>query len=270
MAREETWANKLNDNSSEHTSHPANYVPFIFTSEKEQEKAGGLWYAMWVNPSSLELGYGPNHSVVYTKGGYGFLHWKNKPPTLSFKGVSGWLRPNFVGDSGVLGEASTIESWSIGDLPETGVIAGINKVTKDFFRESLQQTFLESNILPGIMIGEKGIEDPQTAPTNNPRLFVRRLQRVATQEKYYVTTLGNTIPNTRKIKIFSKFFPGGVVVNGNFTSFQIVENAKDSQLINYSISFLVQDGLSVDSEGGTSLETLFKGFKGFKIKSLFQ
>jgi hypothetical protein len=248
-------------------------TPFLFTSEKELQATKveggtgeGSWFAMWINPQSINIDFKTNAAQRYTGKGYEYFHWHNALPVVTFEGVSGWLFSDLGGQEGGTFTGNFFKS-----------VFELKKPTKESVVDPvLQQAF------PGSEDGAKsalsrafndGIESVSTVIANSARLFVQRMQRVALQEKFYFDTeRGYTIYNNRKIRIFTKAYPEGKDLEGYFTSFSIPESADDVQYVKYQATFVVEKGLEVKETEQFSLLQKFrsKSFFGLTNESILR
>jgi len=224
--------------------------PFLFTSEKELQNSDGKWYPMWLNPQTFNFTYKPNSSEQLTNTGYEFYHWQNSLPTISFSGVSGWL----FSEASQEGEQNTTITYQLTSSLGTTITAG------DIFTPALSTAFGGNSVKEALRTAATtGLESPPTANLNSARLFFERLQRVATQEKFfYDSTLGYERFNLRKLIIFTKAQPDGKELLGIFKSFTIQEGKEDSQMIPYNCTFLVFAGLEEIGSGGDEIQFLQK------------
>jgi hypothetical protein len=227
--------------------------PFLFSSDLELQQNQNLWFAMWINPKTLQIAFKPKETQTYTKKGYGILHWKNEPPVVSFTGISGWL----FGAQEINAKTtlSRIKEVFDPDKPDFQSLTDPD-LAAAFTKGNTYNQFAEG-------ISKVG-ETLQTSSVNDPRLYVNRLKRVALQQKFYYNTESGTYDyNKRYLTIHSKRYPDGLELQGHFESFNIKETAEDAQLVPYSARMRITAGFE-DQEGPEFQNSLMQKFYGEK------
>lgn len=79
---------------------------------------------------------------------------------------------------------------------------------------------------------------------NSPSLFLSRLKLTADEPMYYIDKEGVEHYNPKYIKMFTKQYPDGIIYEGYFRSFNIVETP-DFETVDYDFVFVAEKGTPV-------------------------
>jgi len=192
---------------------------FLFTSTRELEQTH-QWMEMYINPESISFPRKTLQNKINTKGGIVVLHWKQDLPEIDCSGKSGWiLQPSILQDF-------THELKS--------EFKGIEY--KIDIKKAAQQTLAKNS--QSLMQNIVNLKSSNI--TMNARDFVTQLQLIALEPMTYFDDSGVEKFNTKKLMIYTKRYPYGLILNGYFTSFDIDENANDAQIIPYKFHFVIE------------------------------
>jgi hypothetical protein len=242
-------------------------TPFLFTSDQELNKTLNAWYVMWINPNSITIDFATNQTQVLTKGGYGWYHWQNVPPRVSFSGVSGWVYKE--GHDSLARKALNILTGQDEKLQLEDFVSPQLSNALSGFKGIKQQANDATNAkkVGGLIKDtaynlqriEKALETPRTVLKNSARIFTSRLQRIALQPMYFNDTLlGYRRFNPKYIFIYTKKYPEGKKLQGFFPTFRIPETAEDPQFIRYDATFVVEKGLENEELDQSSFRSFLK------------
>jgi len=188
---------------------------FLFTSKNELKKTGN-WYAMWINPESLDYPWQYVNNIVMTAKGFAVYHWRPRLITISVSGQSGWiLRPSMLEELvGDLYQHAKKEEWKK-------------------FGPRISQ--FGSDLFDRLVLGGQ-----LTDYDLSPRKFIENLRRIVEEDMFMEDDEGIEFYNVKYLHIFTKQFPEGKVLKGFATDFRVSERATDPQSIPYSFTFVVQ------------------------------
>lgn len=216
----------------------AGFTPFQFSSNKLQyERAFSLsdndglagstvsallaWYDMWINPESITVSNSYIQNPSHTANGIVTYHYRKDLGKVSCNGSIGW-----VAIKSLIEEA---RDGTIGDL--VNIQKNVAKIGANFTKAT--SNFSINN--PAAVTGK-------TSNINNsPRIFLDRIRSMANEPMYYMDSSGVEHYNQKYIKIFTKQFPDGLILEGYFTEFSVPETAQDKQTVKYNFNFTVEN-----------------------------
>jgi hypothetical protein len=204
----------------------AGLTPFLFTSVHELNETG-RWFQMYINPTELAFTNTPMQSVTHTKGAVATTHWRNDLVKITAKGASGWILKESM--------VQSITQDLIHDVINGGDAV---KTLKKY-----GQTILN---VPQSSFNLSGFNNANTTA----RSFLKSLTDIALEDMYFTDNDGIEYYNQKKILVYTKQFPLGLIINGYFTNFVVPETAQDGQVINYSFNFTSET--EDDSQQGAS------------------
>ena len=204
----------------------AGITPFLFTSEREIAETG-RWFEMYINPETVNISTKPINSKTHTKRAIVTTHWRNDHPELKASGKSGWiLKPSILEQVG---------KEAIRDILDP-------KKTVDYVKkygDKLQEDV--TNIGKGVKAGNLNFVNTKSANiTITPRDFISQLHQIALEDMYYIDENQVEHYNAKKLQIYTKRYPRGIIIDGYFSDFTIPENANDPQAISYDFSFVIE------------------------------
>jgi len=181
------------------------------------------WYEMWINPQGVTIQDTFIQQEQHTAGAVVTHHYRKALGILNVKGIAGWVA--------IQSELELLRNQALGLMrnpKKAGALYGnVKKTGKDKF---LANPFNSKN--------QKGNSNKLN---NSPRQFMERLRNLAYEPTYYYDSQGREHYNSKFIKMYTKQYPTGVICEGYFKEFVVPESEEDTQTIQYSFIFVIQD-----------------------------
>lgn len=198
------------------------------------------WYEMWINPASITINDRYIQTRQHTAGSIVTFHYRQDVKVLSIEGAVGWVQIESTSQNAQTGAFNLLK----------GDTKSIKKGLRDTYGSYQQNGVTDPAKLraqlnswnPSNSEGIRLKSGRHANNTNNsPRIFLQRLKDLADQPAYYYDNFGQEHYNVKYIKMYTKQYPNGAIIEGYFTTFQIPETKDDSQTVHYSFEYIVEN-----------------------------